>query len=112
AGLLLIAALLAAVRLLSPYRAGDAAKTEQHEYDCSDGSHDDLLSARCDATSGRKLSPITQERLSKQRRYEVVKKQKQLCSAANRSSGFAVQRHDGLCRDLPSHCDIREPAIP
>jgi hypothetical protein len=45
AGLLLLAALCATVRLLSPYGVGDAAKTEQHEYDCSDGSHDDLLSA-------------------------------------------------------------------
>ena len=74
AGLLLLAALLAVVRLLSPYRAGDAAQTQQDEYDCSHGSHDDLLSARCDITSGHKLSPVTQERLSKQRWYQVAKK--------------------------------------
>src|SRR5437588_8529652 len=47
--LLLIAALLAAVRLFRTCRAGDAAKTQQYEKHGRNGSHDDLLLAHHDA---------------------------------------------------------------
>jgi hypothetical protein len=40
--LLLLATLLATVRLFGLHR-GDAAKTEQHDDGSGDGSHDDLL---------------------------------------------------------------------
>jgi hypothetical protein len=47
--LLLLAALLAAVRLFRTHRAGDAAKPEQYEKHSRNGSHDDLLLVRHEA---------------------------------------------------------------
>src|SRR6478752_3423032 len=44
AGSLLLAALLAIVRLFGSYRCIDDGETEQHEDNSSNGSHDDLLS--------------------------------------------------------------------
>jgi hypothetical protein len=51
AGLLLLAALLAAVRLFGLHRCG-ATKEQQHDHS-SDGSHDDLLSMQTTDTALR-----------------------------------------------------------
>ena len=49
---------------------------------------------------------MAQERLSEERRQKIIKKEKQLCSRANGTPAFAVERYERLCRDLPGDRDV------
>src|SRR5262249_23655213 len=67
------------------------------------------------ALRGRSQLPssllLTQERFSEQRRYEFIEKQEQLRPRTDRTSGFAVEWHDGFRRHLPAHGHVGQAGI-
>ena len=53
----------------------------------------------------------TQERLTEERRYQIIEKQKELRPPTNTTSRFGVQGDNGFRRDLPSDGHIRQSRV-
>ena len=70
-----------------------------------------LINCSTQEVLATKCLSVAQERLSKHRWYQDLKKQKQLRPRVNGLSGSVIQWHDGLQRYLPTDCYIREPGI-